>query len=72
MEIADVKEKQGFKKECPKCSNCIFFKSEKFIEENKWGNYNREQNIKCSLGDFKVGKSNWCIKHNFNASNQAE
>jgi hypothetical protein len=62
---SEAKEKQGFQKECPKCSNCKFFKSEKFIEETRWGNYEREQNIRCSLGEFKVGKSNWCNQHSF-------
>ena len=62
---SEAKEKQGFTKESPKCSNCINFSSHKFMEETKWGIYPREINVKCSLGNFKVGKSNWCNEHEF-------
>ena len=63
---SEAKESQGFSKESPKCSNCKYFSSEKFEEETKWGIYQREQNVKCSLGNFKIGKSNWCKKHIIN------
>lgn len=62
---SEVKEKQGFLKDSPKCSNCKFFSSHKFMEETRYGIYPKEINLKCSLGNFKVGKSNWCKHHEF-------
>lgn len=63
---SEAKEKQGFKKDSPKCANCIHFKSEKQIEKTAYGDYEKESSMRCSLGEFKVGKSNWCENHIFN------
>ena len=65
---SEAKEKQGFKKDSPKCSNCVNFSSEKENYTTQWSSteYTREFNLRCKIGDFKVGKSNWCSLHNFN------
>lgn len=65
---SEAKEKQGFKKDCPKCANCINFSLEKENYTTQWSNqeYTREFNLRCKIGDFKVGKSNWCSSHIFN------
>lgn len=60
---SEAKESQGFLKECHKCSNCKYFSSEKIEEKTRWGIYKKEINLKCSLGNFKVAKSNWCKQH---------
>ena len=59
------KEAQGFQKKCPNCANCIFFSSNKFTENTHYGKLEKEIHLRCSLGGFKVGKSNWCTKHEF-------
>ena len=62
---SENKQKQGFQKKYPCCSNCAHFRSEivkepSSIREN--GFWEREKNLRCGIGGFKIGKSNWC-KH---------
>lgn len=57
---AAAKEAQGFRKESPRCGNCAHFRLEKYREVTRYGSFNRERNLRCSLGGFKVGKSNYC------------
>lgn len=54
------KEKQGFEKKSPMCGNCLNFTSEIIEEKDCWGCYKKEKNMRCTLGNFKVIKSNWC------------
>lgn len=67
---SEAKEKQGFLKKSPTCSNCIHFSVEKEDYQTQWSSqtFTREFNIRCKLGDFKVGKSNWCKHHEFKNS----
>jgi len=62
---SENKEKQGFQKKSPCCGNCINFNSEMIpLPWNK--EYSKETNMRCLIGGFKVGKSNWCKEHRFN------
>ncbi len=62
--VAEIKRKQGFVKKSPNCGNCSYFTSE-FVP-NEWNpDYEKEKNLRCSIGSFKVGKSNWCKLHKF-------
>jgi len=60
---AEAKQKQGFRKDSPNCANCIHFKCDVKQEVTKYGTYTKETNLRCSLGNFKVGKSNYCPVH---------
>jgi len=66
---SDAKEKQGFLKKCPNCSNCKNFTLDKQEKKNPWSiqSFTVESNLRCAVGGFKVGKSNWCQEHKFNA-----
>lgn len=61
----EIKKKQGFTKQSPKCSNCIYFKSEKVEQVSGFGVYIAEKNMRCTLGNFAVGKSNYCNLHHY-------
>ena len=62
---SENKEKQGFRKDAPCCSNCVNFTFEK--KPLEWDpKYFKDTNLRCSIGGFAVGKSNWCKLHEFN------
>lgn len=66
---SENKEKQGFQKKCPCCGNCINFASEIVKQEEvilTGGSYwKREKSLRCAIGGFAIGKSNWCREHEF-------
>lgn len=65
---SDNKEKQGFRKNSPCCGNCKNYTSEIIERTSKYSphyTYQKEGNMRCSLGEFAVGKSNWCTLHEF-------
>lgn len=64
---SENKEKQGFQKKSPCCGNCINFMSEMVKEKGFMpGSYwTREKNLRCKIGGFAIGKSNWCKLHEF-------
>lgn len=64
LEVASV----GIPSFKPCCGNCLHFTSEivkepSFVPGSYW---EREKNLRCGIGGFKVGKSNWCQEHKFN------
>lgn len=68
---SENREKQGFQKKCPCCGNCLHFTSE-IVKEPCIvpGSYwEREKNLRCGIGGFKIGKSNWCQEHKFGENN---
>jgi hypothetical protein len=72
---SQAKEKQGFVKKSPTCSNCVNFSMVTEEYRTQWSSqvFTRESNFRCKLGEFKVGKSNWCKLHSFGkASNEEE
>ena len=60
--IDEKKKEQGFIKKCPMCSSCINFKSKKESVKRPWSSqiFTVESEIRCGVGGFKIGKSNWC------------
>lgn len=62
--IDELKTEMGFSKEAPMCGNCKHFTSERETILD-WANreYSKEVKLRCGLGGFKVGKSNWCQKY---------
>jgi len=62
---SDAKETQGFLKDSPKCSNCKNFTFDTEEKRDGWTSYVlvKQKNLRCSIGKFKVGKSNWCKFH---------
>jgi hypothetical protein len=62
---AKAKESQGFSKKSPTCSNCIHFCLDKEEKQSAWSmqTFTHETNLRCGLGGFKVGKTNWCNMH---------
>ena len=62
--IDDIKVEMGFSKTAPMCGNCKHFSVEKetLVGWNK-AEYTVDKKLRCGLGKFKVGKSNWCQKH---------
>lgn len=67
--IPEIKEELGFRKEGPKCGNCVFFTSKIIQEQDIWNTtYKEEKEKRCTFKVvyiFAVGKSNWCEKHQF-------
>jgi len=47
-----AKEKQGFLKKSPNCSNCINFSLEKEQYKTQWSSqeFTREFNLRCKIG----------------------
>jgi len=47
-----AKEKQGFLKKSPNCSNCINFSLEKKQYKTQWSSqeFTREFNLRCKIG----------------------
>ena len=63
---SEQKEKQGFQKNSPNCANCVNFSSQRIENKSGYGaNYFKETSLRCNVGGFKVGKSNWCKLHCF-------
>lgn len=63
---SEQKEKQGFRKGCPCCENCAYFISETIREKSFMGHfYNKEINLRCTLGGFDIKKRSWCREHQF-------
>lgn len=61
---SEIKEKQGFRKDAPCCSNCINLAFDK--KPIEWApEIMKEVNVRCIIGEFKVGRSNWCKLHKF-------
>lgn len=62
---SESKLTQGFLKKSPMCSNCEKFTFESETKESFYGTFEREHKLRCGIGGFKVGKSNWCKQHIF-------
>lgn len=62
-----AKEDQGYqdKPVFPMCSNCQHFNIEIATIETRYGNYTKEQNIRCTIGGFAVKKQGNCKLHVF-------
>lgn len=62
---SDAKINQGFRKSPDTCSNCAHFTLTKTEEKRKYGygNITVENNLRCSIGEFKVNKTNTCDYH---------
>jgi hypothetical protein len=63
---SEAKERQGFRKkpEWAICSGCEYFT---WDEVHKYPGYIQEKNVRCSLGGFKVGKTDTCNMHELRA-----
>ena len=63
--VAEAKVNQGWRKHGPVCSNCKHFTSIKEKRQSLYMDYEEESMMRCILSSyhFKVGKSNWCQKH---------
>lgn len=62
--IDEIKAEMGFSKVAPMCGNCKHFSTEKETITGWTGQeYTLDKKLRCGIGDFKVGKSNWCLKH---------
>jgi len=51
------------KPEWPVCGNCRHFTSEQVPTEYAGQTYWTEKNMRCSVGGFKVGKTDTCDEH---------
>ncbi len=61
---SEAKEKQGFKEQSNMCSNCEHFTLERDeYSSGSFGTYFIEENLRCTLGNFKVNKKNTCNEH---------
>lgn len=61
----EAKKTQGFRKKpaWPVCGNCKMFKMDIIKEKGCVGTYKVEKNIRCGFGNFKVGKTDTCKRH---------
>jgi hypothetical protein len=60
-----AKATQGFqmKPVWPICRDCINFTFDQVTEKGWGSSYVRERNLRCALGEFKVGKTSTCSLH---------
>ena len=58
-------DKFGKKFKCPNCGNCKNFKFDSQSISEYGRVYNKQSNLRCGIGNFAVGKSNWCKEHSF-------
>lgn len=62
--LETIKAEMGFQKEAPSCGNCKHFSAEKETRKGWRGQeFTIEKMLRCGLGNFKVGKSNWCRRY---------
>lgn len=61
--LETIKGEMGFQKAAPMCGNCKHFSCEQETREGLYGEFTVDKMMRCGLGNFKVGKSNWCQKH---------
>lgn len=62
--IDAIKDEIGFSKVAPMRGNCKHFSTEKETITGWTGQeYTLDKKLRCAIGGFKVGKSNWCRKH---------
>ncbi|MDW9227044.1 hypothetical protein C7S15_1611 [Burkholderia cepacia] len=57
---SEAKAKQGWRKKPNMCADCAHFTSQKTEEKYSTWTWTKESFLRCSLGDFKTGKSNTC------------
>ena len=62
--IDEIKAEMGFAKKAPCCATCVHFSTEKGSFTD-WRNqeYTYDKKLRCGIGGFAVGKSNWCQKY---------
>lgn len=61
--LETIKAEMGFQKEAPTCGNCKHFSFEQETRKGYSGEFTVAKMLRCNLGNFKVGKSNWCQRH---------
>lgn len=62
--VEEKKKEQGWIKKPACCRSCKFFTSKLVKGKNYIGlPYETETNLRCTIGNFKVGKMNWCTKY---------
>ncbi len=60
----EAKERQGWLKQGPNCSNCKALEFETVTRHDPWGGkWTKSINIRCGKGSFKTGKSSWCKEY---------
>ena len=62
---SEAKEKQGYTKQAPCCSNCNFFTSKIESVKSGWSSqeFKHESELRCLIGKFKVLKNSWCNQY---------
>lgn len=62
---SESKEKQGYSKQAPCCSNCKSFSSEIERVKTRYSSclIDHETKVRCLIGGFKVLKNGWCKEH---------
>ena len=58
--VEEIKKEQGWEKTPPCCKKCKYFTSKTTTVTYAYGSYTKEVGLKCTLGSFKTGKTNWC------------
>jgi len=58
-----AKEDQQYVKEGPTCSTCKNFSSKIEMVDKGYGEYEKESNMRCSIGLFAVKKRGYCKEH---------
>lgn len=61
--LETIKAEMGFQKTAPTCGNCKHFAFDLVTRKRYYGECTVETMLRCGLGNFKVGKSNWCQRH---------
>lgn len=64
--VQQIKDDQGFRKDSPCCGNCKHYTST--FKTKTPGEWIKETNKRCTIGNFATGKSCWCVKHEFRKS----
>lgn len=62
--IDEIKAEMGFLRKAPCCATCAYFTTEKGTFTDCWDReYTYDKKLRCGIGGFAVGKSNWCKKY---------
>ncbi len=56
---SENKDRQEWRKKGPTCADCVAFRK----LTHGYGEWKKETNIHCAIGEFTTGKSCWCKEY---------
>ncbi len=60
----DAKKMQEWRKKGPTCADCVGFRSDIVKQQALgYGEWIKETNLHCAIGEFSTGKFSWCKEY---------